>query len=862
MRAPGQIFYLPWSYLLGIALLSLIPLSAQAEFTCRAEVDRETTVVGGTISLSVQIEGSITGSLEFILPPEIERLVSGTSYSRSQTISGNRSSVAITKSYYLTPRETGELVIGPVVVQDQQGQCQTEQLKVKILAAGQTPPTHSISRSPAPGETSNDDAQSNDDDLAAGGSPGDDVFITLEVDKDEAWVGQQLILTFRYFRRTDPWSNPQFTAPRTAGFWREELGPQRDFRATVSGRAYNVTEIKYAIFPTHAGALTIEPAEISFSDSGLNRFFSTRRRQGPRQLRTQSLTVAVKELPAGKPDDFSGLVAGRLLLTAQTNRDTVPRGEPIDYQVRLVSDAFLKTFEDLSVQGMDGVRMHDAGEDFRTNIEQQRLMGQVTVEKILVPEVEGPVDLPDVRLSWFDTNSEEYRVARAQVPTAMVLPSDNPYPEQEDSGFLRSQISRLGQDLVFIHNVPDGLHTRSATLVRRPVWWLMLILPLVLLVGWRFYLGRRLSDPVILRRRRALSQAMQRLAAASKQEDMSLVARAITHYVADRVNRPSAAIDSAAVRAYGRAVQNPAAAERLAEILESCDMARYGGDGSFNYSPELGKEVEDHLHSMERGAPKDGPRTALWAFLLFGLVFLSMPASAVSDPARLMAEGNQAYTDGKVEMAREFYSQAVELGAEDADLYFNLGNAHARLGELGYAVANYLRAQRLAPRDQDIRDNLTWVRGNIQDLELNESELPLFIAQLVAVVFSFTLNQWATFLVLMVWLLAFLLAWQRYRGHWSDVLRRWFLLAGGVTLIVAAIVLWRFQVEEVKQTAVVVASEVAVRSGPDSSFPVQFQVHDGLTIQVQEERPGWVRINLGGESLGWMPEVSVERVRR
>ncbi len=53
-----------------------------------------------------------------------------------------------------------------------------------------------------------------------------------------------------------------------------------------------------------------------------------------------------------------------------------------------------------------------------------------------------------------------------------------------------------------------------------------------------------------------------------------------------------------------------------------------------------------------------------------------------------------------------------------------------------------------------------------------------------------------------------------------------------------------------------------MRSGPDESFGVQFMVHDGLTIRIQEERLNWVRISLGGESLGWMPLTSVEKVRQ
>lgn len=846
----------PTLWILALVVLAgLWATPGRAQITCRAEVDRTTAVVGGTVVLTVQAEGAVTGSVDFRLPEDIQALVQGTSYSRSQTISGNRSSVTIAKTFFLTPPRAGDLVIGPVTVRDDNNVCRTEPVTVKITTGPNIPSTG----------TGNDASGSQDQgQQTAGGRPGDDIFITLETDLQEAWVGQQIVLTFRYYHRINPWNNPQFKAPRTAGFWREELGPQRDSRTTVRGRAYDVTEIRYALFPTHAGKLIIEPAELTFPDSGLDRFFSTRRRRGPRTLRTEPITIDVKDLPADRPADFSGLVASRLQLAAQTNRDSVPRGEPIDYQIRLVSDAFLKTFDGLTVPEVPDVRLHDAGDDFRTTIEQRRLMGQLTVEKVLVPEVEGRVPLPEVSLVWFDTRSEKFRTARATVPEVMVLPSDNPYPEQEDSGFLRSQVSRLGQDLVFIHNVPDRLRARSAVMVHRPVWWVALLAPLALLAGWRVLLQRRQSDPVVLRRRRALAEALRRLRRAAQEKRIDDVARAISGYVADRTDRPPAAVDAVAVQAYCDRLGRTEAGQRLARTLEVCDQARYGGQAAGDDPASLGQEVEQILQDLERSGEtgRRGPTgLGLGAVLLLSACLAAGTATAAADPARLMAEGNQAYVEGQVEMARDLYVQAVELGADDPHLYFNLGNAHARLGELGRAVACYLRAQRLAPRDQDIQDNLAWVRGNIQDLELNESEMPLFIAQLVALVHAFTLGQWAVLLVVLVWILTVLAAWQMPRGAPHDGMRRAFLLLGAAILVVASVVLWRYRGEEVHDTAVVVVSEEAVRSGPDASFPVQFEVHDGLTIRVQEERRGWVRINLGGESLGWMPETSVERVR-
>ena len=56
-------------------------------------------------------------------------------------------------------------------------------------------------------------------------------------------------------------------------------------------------------------------------------------------------------------------------------------------------------------------------------------------------------------------------------------------------------------------------------------------------------------------------------------------------------------------------------------------------------------------------------------------------------------------------------------------------------------------------------------------------------------------------------------------------------------------------------------AEVDVRSGPAENFPVQFKVHDGLTVAIEEQRGDWVRIGMGGDWEGWLPSSAVESVR-
>jgi len=230
------------------------------------------------------------------------------------------------------------------------------------------------------------------------------------------------------------------------------------------------------------------------------------------------------------------------------------------------------------------------------------------------------------------------------------------------------------------------------------------------------------------------------------------------------------------------------------------------------------------------------------------------------DPVRLMAEGNQAYTEGDLEVALERYLTARELGADSATLHFNLGNTHARRGELGRAIASYLRAERRAPRDADIRHNLAWVRQHTRDLELAGDGLPPVIAQLDRLAHVLAVREWGWLLLLLSWSTSGTLAWSVLRGGLGPTRRRTLIALLVLLVITAAVTATRWYEEHGRQAAVVVAEDVEVRSGPAETFPVVFRIHDGLTLVVRGEREGWSRVGLGGDWVGWVPAETLEAV--
>lgn len=73
---------------------------------------------------------------------------------------------------------------------------------------------------------------------------------------------------------------------------------------------------------------------------------------------------------------------------------------------------------------------------------------------------------------------------------------------------------------------------------------------------------------------------------------------------------------------------------------------------------------------------------------------------------QVMTAANALVDAGHFSEAITMYESQVTQGIRDSALFYNLGNAYFRQGELEAALLNYQRAAQLDPRDADIRHNL------------------------------------------------------------------------------------------------------------------------------------------------------------
>ncbi len=569
--------------ILGCLALASTPLLARAAVEVGVEIDREEVVIGEQVVLTISVNGDVRDVRE----PELGTVegleIYGGGQSRRYNFVNGRVSAVHSFTFYLRPLHAGSYRLDSMRVVVEGRSIEVRPVEFRALPANARTKTEDPSSAPP--------AQSGDA----------DVFITLTVDQDSVVVGQQVILTFGYYRatRASAFDSPEYTPPTTEGFWREDLPPNRRTSRVIRSRRYQVTEIRYALFPTHAGELTIGPAQLRLTEDVFGSFFRSRRRRGPTVMRTEDLTVHVDPLPP-PPPGFSGAVGRNFAFEASVDRQELAVGDALTLTLRLEGDGHLASARDPEIDGGELFRLHDAGGGVDSRPTLAGLRGVRVVQKLLIPARPGAHSIPAVDYIVFDTDAMDYRTLRTSPIPLQIVPAEGGGTATVVAGGRQSEIALLARDILHIRSIDPDLEPVGGPLVRRPVFWALLVGPIFFWVGSGELARRRralAADPQRLRDRRARRRA-QEILDSSRPADEKVDA-ALRAYVADRSGLSPAGLRRAQLR---QVVVDLGAdeveAEEVLAILDECDALRFApGSGESESLTDRAAALLDRLEA-------------------------------------------------------------------------------------------------------------------------------------------------------------------------------------------------------------------------------------------------------------------------
>jgi len=227
------------------------------------------------------------------------------------------------------------------------------------------------------------------------------------------------------------------------------------------------------------------------------------------------------------------------------------------------------------------------------------------------------------------------------------------------------------------------------------------------------------------------------------------------------------------------------------------------------------------------------------------------------DAYQIFLNANQAYKQKEYDQAITYYKKLLIQGKANGQIYYNLGNAYFKKGQIGKALVNYRKAEILLPRDEDLQANIQYTLQLTKD-KIESKEFLAFLRNFCFWYSKLNNRELITlFLVVnaLLWSIAVLrLFYKKESLSFCLQVLVFFVALLGLS---SGIKLYTFYTNH---NGVVVVKEINVRSGNSLNDTILFQLHEGTEFKWEDENEAWVKIRLGDGKKGWVQLQNVEKI--
>jgi len=206
---------------------------------------------------------------------------------------------------------------------------------------------------------------------------------------------------------------------------------------------------------------------------------------------------------------------------------------------------------------------------------------------------------------------------------------------------------------------------------------------------------------------------------------------------------------------------------------------------------------------------------------------------------------NKLYAENKFTDAAAAYEKLTTAGTISPALYFNLGNAQFKAGQMGLAIAAYRRAETLAPRDPDLSANLRFARNQVQGPTIKSSAWQRWLG-------TMSVNEWTWLCVAGMWITFGLLIARQIKPSLAPALGNWTWLTTGSTAILCVCLALAFSQVDGQQVAIVKVADATIRNSPLDQSPSTFTAHDGAELRVLDSKDDWLQVTDDTRRIGWL----------
>lgn len=869
---------------LCILLAVIAAFTAAAQNSIRVQAP-SLVGVGEQFNVIVTVEGNDNPSdPEWSLGDEFQLVWGpqriGTS-SSINIVNGNRSkSVSYTFKYILLPKVKGTFTLPAATATVGGEKVTSNRVTVEVatddassggqqISGGQTSPSQ-LPPEPAA-------------DLRNGGG---DVFLRFSINKNKVIVGEPVTGTLKLFTRADVAGFEDARFPTFNGFWSQETYAPNSIqfrRENIGDKIYNTVVLReYTLIPQQTGDIVIEPAEIvcvmnvRSEPTGLGSIFDsffTEYETVRKKAVSAGYTVHVSALPDGAPESFCGGV-GNFSLKAELDCDTLKVHEAASLKITVSGKGNISLVEAPKVNFPPDFEVYDV--KITDNIDNSGMSGSKTFEYPFIPRSHGEFTIDPIEYGFYDIQAGKYDSVSTDPISLSVRKADGSVSEPVTAVFgnlNRKNVKDLGNDIRYISLDAPAFSRKGKFFALSPAFWILALLILALGVFLYIFMKRSIAlkqDVAGSRNRGAVKMARKRLSQAGEFLQKNLYSafyeelhRALLGFASDKLNIPVADLSKDNIL---ESLRGSGVAEELSKdfvgLIDACEYARYSPDQGHEAMDAHYKSALSTISAIDSNMKKSGKSAS--AAVMLALLFAFAPAAADAAESfsadSLWNAGVGAYSASQWDSALHYWTELELSGVESPELYYNLGNAYFKSGDLGHSVIYYERALKLKPSYRDARHNLEFVNVNIQD---NIEEIPEFFLKtwLRKLCWLLPADIWAVLFLVLLAALAVLVP--LFLLSQAAGTRKTSFFCGIAALLLCVISLscavWQKSDYMSASDAVVVSGSVSVKSSPsDQSSSDLFVLHEGTKVRILDSVGEWRKIELADGREGWLPAGDTE----
>ena len=436
-----------------------------------------------------------------------------------------------------------------------------------------------------------------------------DVFVRINLSKSQAYEQEAIVCTIKLYTKYQISSFMPTLQPSFDGFLIQELDIQPSLNEVESlgGQNYMTAVLKKCIlFPQRSGKLTINSGNYDITVvqyERINMGIMTVSNPTERDIKVSSnkASVSILPLPHPQPTDFSGAV-GTFKVDSRLVGNHFRTGDAATMIYTISGTGNIKYLKEPKIDFPSEFELYEPQSDIDAKVQGGNVTGTMTVNYTFVPSAVGNFRIGADTFVYFDPAKQSY-------VTLHTKPFDIKVTQGTNDVAARQDVTSKNKDILHIHT--GSMHmSRSHHPVVDTWWYWLLYIIAAGALGAIFFANRRniarRADVTGTRIARAGKEARKRLRAAeaalkSGKEDSyyEAVLQAMWGFLSDKLTIPRSQLTrenvSGELEAYGA---NETLRNRVINILDECEMARYTPERTPEQARKLYDEASDVIGSL------------------------------------------------------------------------------------------------------------------------------------------------------------------------------------------------------------------------------------------------------------------------